>query len=134
MAITLDGVILAVTLPQGMIWSDELTWTGVTVETTYSLTGALIMEQGIKAAGRPITLTGTLNFSWITRAELINLRSLLMLDEDLILTLHDARAFTVRPADAPLEVSLLPRIQDSGPANPSSDAWYVLESLKLIEV
>ena len=134
MAITLSGVVTGITLPQGMIWSDEMDWTPVAMETTYSLTGALIFERTEKQAGRPITLTGGRNFAWISRANLLSLRGLLQQDEDLTLTLHDARSFTVRPAADPLQAAALPIVLDSGPANPSSGAWYVLESLKLIEV
>jgi hypothetical protein len=134
MAITLSGVVTGITLPQGLVWSDELTWTPVAMETTYSLTGALIFERTEKQSGRPITLIGGRNFTWITRSTLISLRELLEQDEDLTLTLHDARTFTVRPTAEPLAVSALPIVMDSGPANPSSGAWYVLEALKLIEV
>ena len=135
MAIILNAVTTALTLPQGLIWSDELTWTPVETTTTeYSLTGELILERSTKQDGRPITLVGGREFTWITRADLLTLKTLLELDEDLILTLHDARTFTVRPAADPLQASLLPRVKDSGVANPSSTTVYVLESLKLIEV
>lgn len=134
MAITLSGVVTGITLPQGLVWSDELTWSPVAMETTYSLTGALIFERAEKQAGRPITLTGGRNFAWISRADLLSLRELLQQDEDLVLVLHDARMFIVRPVAEPLDVSALPIVMDSGPANPSADTWYVLESLKLIEV
>lgn len=134
MTIRLTGVVSEVTLPQGLIWSDELTYTPVAVETTFTLTGALILERALKQAGRPITLTGSRDFAWITRSDLLALQSFLGEDQDMTLTLHDARTFTVRPAADPLQVSPVPRVKDSGFANPSADAWYVLEALKLIEV
>lgn len=134
MAIRLTGVVSEVTLPQGMIWTDELTYTPVAVETTFTLTGALVLERTVKQAGRPITLEGGRQFAWITRVDLLALQSLLEEDADLTLTLHDGRTFTVRPAADPLQVSPVPRVKDSGFANPGSGAWYVLESLKLIEV
>ena len=131
MALTLDTV----TLPPGCVWRDEFTWTPVTQATAYSLTGALLVEQAEKQAGRPITLVGGKDFAWLTRAEVASLKALLDAREEMTLTLHDARTFTVLPAgDAPLTVSPLPRVKDSGPANPSAGAWYVLESLQLIEV
>ena len=134
MAITLDAVTLAVTLPQGLIWADELSWTPVALETTYSLAGALILERAEQQAGRPITLVGSREFTWISRADLLTLRTLVEVDEDMTLTLHDSRTFTVRPAANPLQVTLVPLVKDSGPANPSASTWYVLEALKLIEV
>ncbi|MCU0806393.1 MAG: hypothetical protein MUC53_00115 [Candidatus Contendobacter sp.] len=131
MAITLG----AVTLPQGCVWSDEFAWSPLAQETTYTLTGSLVVEQTTRAAGRPITLVGGKEFAWLTRLQLTTLKALLDVGAEMTLTLHDARTFTVLPAgpDA-LQVSALPIVKDSGPANPSSGAWYVLEALKLIEV
>lgn len=131
MAIVLDTV----TLPQGLIWEDEFAWSSLAQSAEYSLTGALIVERATRQAGRPITLVGGQNFTWITRVDLLALQALLATDATMTLTLHDARTFSVIIADAePLQVRLLPRVLDSGPADPSSGAWYVLETLKLIEV
>ncbi|HOW75590.1 MAG TPA: hypothetical protein PK959_06620 [Candidatus Competibacteraceae bacterium] len=131
MAITLGTI----TLPQGLVWVDEFDWTPLAQSTGYSLTGALIVEQAEKQTGRPITLLGGIEFAWMTRAEVIALKTGLDAGTAMTLTLHDSRTFTVLPAgDEPLSVSALPIIKNSGPANPSSGAWYVLESLKLIEV
>ena len=131
MALTLG----ALTLPQGLRWADEFDWSPLTQATEYSLTGALIVQQAEKQAGRPITLVGGKDFAWLTRAEVATLKALLDAGEEMTLTLHDTRTFTVLPAgDEPLAVSSLPIVKDSGPANPSSGARYVLETLKLIEV
>lgn len=131
MALTLGEI----TLPQGLRWADEFTWSPLTQATSYSLTGALLVEQAEKQAGRPITLVGGKDYAWLTRTEVGALKALLDAGEEMTLTLHDARTFTVLPADdEPLTVSALPIVKDSGASNPSSGAWYVLESLKLIEV
>lgn len=124
-----------VTLPQGCVWSDEFAWSDLAQSTTYTLTGSLVVEQTTRQAGRPITLIGGKDFAWLTRAQVTSLKALLDAGASMTLTLHDSRTFTVLPAgpDA-LQVSPLPIVKDSGPANPSSGAWYVLESLKLIEV
>ncbi len=125
----------ALTLPQGLRWADEFAWSPLAQATSYSLTGALIVEQAVKQAGRPITLVGGKDFAWLTRSEVAALKALLDAGEEMTLTLHDSRTFTVLPAgDEPLAVSPLPRILDSGFANPGNGAWCVLESLKLIEV
>lgn len=131
MAITLDTV----TLPQGLRWTDEFAWSDLAQSTTYTLTGSLVVEQTTRQAGRPITLIGGKDFAWISRLDLSALKVLLDAGEQMTLTLHDARTFTVLPAgpDA-LSVYALPIVLDSGPANPDNDTWYVLESLKLIEV
>lgn len=131
MAITLG----AVTLPQGLRWADEFDWSPLAQETTYTLTGSLVVEQTPRAAGRPITLVGGKEFAWMTRTQATALKTLLDTGAEMTLTLHDARTFTVLPAgEDALQVSALPIVRDSGPANPSSGAWYVLDSLKLIEV
>lgn len=131
MALTLG----ALTLPQGLRWADEFDWSPLAQATSYSLTGALIVEQATKQAGRPITLVGGKDFAWLTRSEVAALKALLDAGAEMTLTLHDARTFTVLPAgDEPLTVSPLPRVLDSGFANPGNNAWYVLESLTLIEV
>lgn len=131
MALTLG----ALTLPQGLRWADEFDWSPLAQATSYSLTGALIVEQATKQAGRPITLVGGREFAWLTRTEVAALKTLLEAGEEMTLTLHDNRTFTVLPAgDEPLTVTALPIVKDSGPANPSSGARYVLESLTLIEV
>ena len=122
-------------LPNGLRFSVEFDWTPVTQATAYSLTGALIVEQAEKQAGRPITLVGGKDFAWLTRTEVAALKALLDAGEEMTLTLHDNRTFTVLPAgDEPLTVRALPVVKDSGPANPSSGARYILETLKLIEV
>ena len=131
MAITLGNL----TLPQGLRWANEYTWSPLTQATEYSLTGALIVEQAEKQAGRPVTLIGGKDFAWLTRAAVASLKALLDAGEEMTLTLHDSRTFTVLPAgEEPLTVTPLPRVLDSGFANPDSGAWYVLEKLTLIEV
>ena len=134
MAITLDAIISGVTLPDGLRWSDEFDWTPLAQRAEYSLTGALIVERATRQAGRPITLIGGKDFVWITRANLIALKTLLDSDDTLRLTLHDSRTFDVIPAPEPLAAYVLPRVLDSGYANPGDDDWYVIDTLKLITV
>lgn len=131
MAITLN----AITLPQGLRWTDEFAWSPAAISSIYSVTGALIVQKAVKQAGRPITLVGGAQWAWLTRTEALALQALLDAGNEMTLTLHDARTFTVLPAnDDALDLSALPIVNDSGPADPSAGARYVLESLKLIEV
>lgn len=124
----------SIPLPDGLRFSDEYDWTPVAVATDYSLTGALIVEQATKQAGRPITLIGGKEFAWLTRAQVDALKALLDAGAEMTLTLHDSRTFQVIPTADPLRVAALPVVKDSGPADPSSTTRYVLESLALIEV
>ncbi|WP_027853391.1 hypothetical protein [Marinobacterium litorale] len=66
--ITLNGI----TLPEDLIWSDEFSWTAVRQGADYSLTGALMIDEATRLAGRPITLTD----GWASRALVLQLYTL----------------------------------------------------------
>jgi hypothetical protein len=83
------------TLPTDLIWIDEFDWTPVQQTQTYSITGALIIESGVKQAGREITLSGDNSSGLISRADLITLETKLTITTPLVLTLNDARTFNV---------------------------------------
>ncbi len=141
MAITLG----ALTLPAGLAWSDEFAWSPVSASSSYSLTGALIIERSIKQAGRPITLigqsSGNDHTAWITRANLLTLKAGLDTGATYILTLHDGRTFTVtaRPDDtddngSAVDADPLPVVGNFLPANPQSADWYVLRAVRLTTI
>lgn len=92
MAITLG----AVTLPGDLRWADEFAWSPLVQQTEYSLTGALIVQEAVKQAGRPITLEAKQEGLWVTRATVLELRALAETPGwSGTLTLHDGRTFTV---------------------------------------
>ena len=142
MAITLDSI----TLPDGLRWTDEYAWVDDTVTANYSVTGALIVQRSTKQAGRPITLTGGISFAWVTKVQLDVLKIALNTypDAGLTLTLHDGRSFTVIPIPASadsgigtstsgaIDATPIPMVGDSGPANPTSDTLYALNSIKFM--
>ena len=64
-----------VTLPDALNWTDEYSWSPVQQTTTYTTTGALLIEEGVKQAGRPITLEGAMDSTWCTRALVDQLRA-----------------------------------------------------------
>lgn len=70
MAITLTHTASAtsVTLPDALNWVDEYTWSPVVQSKSYTTTGALLIEEGVRQAGRPITLEGSEDTTWCTRA------------------------------------------------------------------
>ena len=70
MAITLTHApsSTTVTLPDALSWADEYAWSPVEQAKTYTTTGALLIEEGVKQAGRPITLEGSEDSTWCTRA------------------------------------------------------------------
>ena len=60
----------AIALPGDLVWTDRFTWSPVTQIFDYGLTGALILQEGRKQAGRPITLSGGTNWAWLPLATL----------------------------------------------------------------
>lgn len=70
MAITLTHTTSSttLTLPEALNWVDEYTWSAVAQSKSYTTTGALLIEEAIRQAGRPITLEGSADTTWCTRA------------------------------------------------------------------
>jgi len=75
MAITLTHGTQTVTLPEALIWSDELAWSPVTQSAAYSIEGALVIDRMVRQAGRPITLTGSASRAWVERGALRQLQA-----------------------------------------------------------
>lgn len=121
----------------GLRWSDEFSWTPIAQTVDYSLTGALILQEGERLAGRPLTLSGGRRWAWITRANLHALQALLDAVTQRTLTLHDGRQIPVVPrrdTDGPLRVTAVPVVGDSGPADPADATYYVIESIRFLIV
>ncbi len=64
--ITLNGI----TLPPDLVWSDEFAPWAVEQTTEWSLSGALMLQDGLKLKGRPVTLSGGPNAAWCDRSVL----------------------------------------------------------------
>lgn len=64
---------MTIALPEDLIWTDEIGWNMVEQVTDYSGTGAFVVDEWTRQAGRPITLAGTVDYAWILRAELLAL-------------------------------------------------------------
>jgi hypothetical protein len=58
MTITLTYLTTTLTLPASLQWVDEFAWNAVEESFAYSVTGVLLVDRGVKLAGRPITLQG----------------------------------------------------------------------------
>ena len=69
MSITLKNNTTNVTveLPDALDWTDEFTWSAVEQTKSYTSTGALLVEEAEKQAGRPYTLQGGIDRTWCTR-------------------------------------------------------------------
>lgn len=120
----------ATQIPRGMVWVDELDWHAVEKSQTYSITGALIFDIGVKQAGRTITLQAEEEAGWITRATLMTLRAQAAEPGQVFeLTLADGRVFAVQfAAGDPIQARPIAR-----PELPS-DAHPYIATVRLIEV
>lgn len=134
MAFTLDTIDLAADPDLGgeqIEWTDEWEWDPVAQEQERSLSGALIIQEGVKRYGRPITLASN-GGAWFTLATVRALEALR--DQPLIvmlLTLPTGAQHHVtwsRVDGSPLQARPLFRLVDPGPD------WLYELTLKLITV
>ncbi len=72
-ATTLTYNSTALTLPDDLLWPDEFSWAPVATNASYSAGGTLLINRGVKLAGRPITLQGGTSWGWIDRATALTL-------------------------------------------------------------
>ena len=68
MSITLTYNGTTAHLSDRLHWADEFDWSPVEPATSYSTTGAFLVDVSLKQAGQPITLEGTDTNAWISRA------------------------------------------------------------------
>lgn len=132
MAISLDTV----TLPNGLWWDDEFGWSPVAQSAEYAVEGALVIEEGVMQAGRPLTLKGTVNGPWCARSVIEALYATLDDTADKTLTLHDGRSFTVRWRHPnPIKARTLHQAATGrGIQDPASDTVYMIEELSFMVV
>lgn len=119
-----------VELPRGMLWTDEFTWVAVERSVERSITGAQVVDQAAKVAGRPITLQGVRDQGWIRRATLLAVQALADVPgATYTLKLADGREFEVMFApENPIEAEPISR-----PELPASTHPYVA-TLRLLTV
>lgn len=117
----------------GCRWIDEFDWSPVVSAQSYSIAGSLIVDTGVRLAGRPITLQARDDAGWkdMTRVKVAQLAALAALPEEVLtLVLHDGREFSVRfkPGEEPMTARPL-----AGKECPEDD-WPYIITLRLIEV
>jgi hypothetical protein len=59
---------VSVALPDDLRWVDEFEWTAIARKSTYTCSGALLIQEGEKQAGRPITLQAPEDMAWVPRS------------------------------------------------------------------
>ncbi len=134
MAMTLDSVDLAADQTLGgdqLEWTDEWDWTPIAQEHERSLSGALLIQQGSKLHGRPITLKSN-GAAWFPLSLVRSLEVLRDIPGRVMpLVLPDGREFSVifdHSTGAPLKATPLFR-----QVAPGADHLYEIE-LSLITV
>lgn len=115
-------------VPRSLIWVDEFGWSATVRAHETSITGALIVDQAVLQAGRPITLQGVDDHGWVARGALQTLWQLASTSTDpLPLALADGRTFSVRFAPGqPIEATAVARAE-----LPGADMPYVV-TLRLV--
>ena len=135
----LPQTVFTVDLPKDLQWTDELTWNKVEQSVGYSLTGSLLIEEGVKQKGRYITLAGMDNMAWITREQGIVLMA--MADSaGLIMTLEFVNRFS--PFDVLFSYAVMFRHFEAPAVDIrriqhwdqyEAGAYYIVNSIKLME-
>lgn len=122
-------------LPNDLLWVDEMNWAPVVAVTTYTLSGALVVDEATMKAGRPITLEQPdESMAWVKRGVVSKLldwsstsgrRMKLVLDYP-----DDRRGFTVmfRHESGGVEASPVKGFPQHDP-----DDWFNV-TIRLIEV
>lgn len=120
-----------VQIPATMRWVDEYAWSQVASSSEYSIAGSLLVDVGTRLSGQPVTLEGTADTSWITRAALDALYALAAVPgATYTLTLADGRSFSTMfaPGEEPISAA-----QVSPLAVPPAD-WPYYATIRLIKV
>lgn len=126
--ITISDGITTINLPPELQWRDEFAWTRVEHSTDYSLTGSLVVQEGVRQDGRPITLYGGTGSAWATRSTIEALYALASIPNQVMTLNLWGTVYSVifrRPA---IEAQEIVRI-----ANPTADQFYSL-TLNLMEI
>lgn len=133
--ITLSANSVTLSLDPDLYWQDEFDWTEIEEAEDRSISGARIIDIGIKSGGRPITLTPADDDSgWMLRATLTQLQAWEKIP-GLIMTLNlRGVSYQVnfrRTSGAPIESR--PVIFVSNPLPGEFGDWY-LTTLRFCEV
>lgn len=119
------------TLHPDLLWNDEHSWSPVQQTAAYSLSGALILDVGVKAAGRPITLQPEdVSSAWMTLDVVETLKAWAAAPAaEMVLNIRGvARDVVFRHSDGALEVSPVIHYSDHEQTD------YFLVTIRLMEI
>jgi len=128
----------SIDLPKDLQWTDEPNWGAVEQAVDYSLTGALMIQEGKKQKGRTITLVGADNMAWLTRGEgesLMTLRdipalvmNLKFVDKNDSNDVLFSKNVMFRHSEGALDLQNIKNFDQYEP-----DAWYIVKAIRLME-
>lgn len=114
----------AIKLHPQFVWTDEFDWQALAQSSpVYSLTGAMVIQQGTKQAGRPIGLNG--DDTRTTRADLATLQAWADVPE-LELTLTHPKGKTYKVIFARPAISNIKPIKQYRPSDGGDEDKYTL--------
>ncbi len=133
-------------LPKDLEWVDESSWSPIEQSTEYSLTGAFLIQEGVKQKGRAITLVGKDDMAWVDRTffdKILVMRNLLgaqMILQFIEKTWNGAAWVYANPRfefnvsfnhseGNALELECIKRWDNYEP-----DQWFKVRTIKLMEV
>jgi hypothetical protein len=121
-----------ITVHAGCRWIDEFDWSPVESSREYGVTGAQIIDVGIRQAGRPITLQASDRTGWrgMTRTVVQSLHALASAAAEYSLTLADGREFDVIFAPGAEPITARPIADRENPP----DDWPYIITLRLVTV
>lgn len=130
MSTTLTLGATTLTLPDDFDWTDEFAWTAVAAQRSYSVGGALLIDSGLKLAGRPITLAGAVDRAWLTRAEVLALFGWSLLAAPAMTLSYRGQSYAVTwdQVDKPLDVQQVFPFVDPAPTD------YCYATLRFITI
>lgn len=109
-------------LPADLYWENEFAWSAVQEQRSYALHGALLVDRGVRLVGRPITLSGTLDYAWITRTACLQLHAWAQQPGLPLVLVYRGSTYQVAFDQEGPPLELTPRVDY---ANPAAGDFYV---------
>ena len=125
--ITLTDGTTVISLPPDMDWRDEFAWTPVEHSTDYSQTGSLMVNEGERQDGRPITLFGGRE-KWVDRSTVEDIYAMASVADQVMTLALWGQNFTVMFRRPAIEAEPIWRL-----ANPGATHKYAI-TLNLMEI
>jgi hypothetical protein len=122
-----------ITLPDDLLWADELSWSTVAQSVKRSVDGAAIVQESIKQSGRTVTVKSPTEGGWISRSTVQAIIAAAESRPTVTLSLAGYSNMTVKfRFDGGSCLDVEPAFTQSLP--PSGDQFYSIEALKFIEL